>query len=291
MHRVSLLAFSLALAVAASPQAAYGQATYDQTVLAEILDRPGYVPAAPVRYAHYPVAHPSGNSVLARHSLYEAIGNGDKRLGRDRLVLAQLLGGPRAGDLRIGDVLTLPAQPADFDLGAVAFAPFGPFWLGAYAQDRVVVVDKTTQTWAAYGRGHLLRWGPASTGAAASPTPTGRFTINWRELERNSTEAPPGETWRMRYVMNIHERRGIHLHQYDIVPTGPPQGHGCIRMVEADARWLWQWTAPDPGRTIVIVQGTEPVGDPVRFVDGPDGPRRVYVTLPDDPLAVPRGDR
>lgn len=273
--------------------AALAQQTYDQAVLGEILDRPGFVPETPIRYARYRVEHPSGNAVRARHALYEHVGEGDAEQGRRRLLLAQLLGGPPPGDLRIGDELVLPADPADFDLGALAFAPYPPFWLGAYGVGEVVVVDKTTQTWAAYEDGHLVRWGPASTGKASTPTPTGRFTMNWRELARNSTAAPPGEVWHMRYVLNIHGPRGIHLHQYDVVPTGPPEGYGCIRLVEADARWLWNWAEVGPGRkgTLVIVQGTEPPGPPVRFVDGADGPQRVRITLPPDPMKVPNGER
>ena len=284
----SLLVVVLLLGFASG---AHAQHTYDQAVLGALLDRPGYVPTAPLRYAEYRVEHPSGNSVQARHALYERVGEGDARLGRQRLALTQLLGGPPPGDLRIGDVLTLPARPADFDLGALAFAPFPPIWPGASGVERAVVVDKTTQTWAAYARGHLVRWGPASTGAAVSPTPTGRFAMNWREMERESTAAPPGETWLMRYVMNIDAARGIHLHQYDIVPTGPPEGHGCVRMVEADARWLWNWSDEDPRRTVVIVQGTEPPGAPVRFTYASGSPRRVLVALPADPMAVPQGDR
>ncbi|MEM1056211.1 MAG: L,D-transpeptidase [Bacteroidota bacterium] len=287
MPRLALFALVLlALAPVAS-----AQPTYNQAVLSTLLDRPGYVPETAIRYATYRLEHPSGNSVLARHALYETIGEGDPELGRDRLVLAQLLGGPPPGDLEIGDTLTLPARPADFDLGALAYAPYPPFWLGAFEHGEVVIVDKTTQTWAAYEDGHLERWGPASTGKASTPTPTGRFTMNWRQLSRNSTAAPPGEVWHMRYVMNIHAPRGIHLHQYDEVPTGPPQGHGCIRLVEADARWLWDWSEVGRNGTMVIVQGTEPPGPPVRFVDGPRGPERVMVSLPENPMAVPNGER
>ena len=129
--------------------------------------------------------------------------------------------------------------------------------------------------------------------------------MNWRAMERESSEAPEGETWLMRYVMNIYEARGIHLHQYDVVPTGPPVGHGCIRLVRPDAEWLWGWSEPwqtpaGPGAlgarptkagTLVIVQGTEPPSTPVRFVDGRFGPERIQVALPADPMAVPRGDR
>ena len=301
MTRFLLAVAVAALALGASPAAQ----TYDQAVLGDLLDRTGRLPAAPVEYAAYRIEHPSGNSVLARHVLYERVGEGDPRLGRDRLALTQLLGGPPAADLRIGDVVVLPKRPSDFDLSPLAYAPYPWTWPGAAEIDKVVVVDKTTQTWAGYEHGRLVRWGPASTGAAATPTPTGRFTMNWRQLERESTEAPPGETWLMRYVMNIHAARGIHLHQYDVVPTGPPEGHGCVRLVSADAQWLYDWsdgwqTTAGPGAlagrptapgTLVIVQGTEPAGPPARFVDGPAGPERVRVTLPPDPMAVPRGDR
>ncbi len=297
MSRLALAALLLALAAPAVSAPARAQGAYDQSVVGPILSRPGGADA-PVRYTRVTLGDASNNSVVARHALYEWAGEGDVELGRQRLALTQLLGGGRAEDLRIGDSVVVPSRPRDFDLGALAFAPYPSTWPGARALTKVVIVDKTTQTWAAYDRGQLARWGPVSTGKAATPTPVGRFTMNWRARERESSEAPPGETWFMRDVMNIDAARGIHLHQYDAVLTGPPQGHGCIRLVAADASWMWDWS--DPARTVagrttpgttVIVQGTEPPGTPVRFQDGPSGPERVRVTLPRDPAAVPRGDR
>src|SRR5690606_26615508 len=104
---------------------------------------------------------------------------------------------------------------------------------------------------------------------------------------------------------NIHNGRGIHLHQYDSVPTGPPVGHGCVRMVLSDAKWLWDWSDPwvtSAGRggiggkllkqgTMVRVQGAEPQEMPrrVRIVDG--HAERIRVELPPDPEAVPLGTR
>ena len=291
------LRFVLLLAtLAAGVPGARAQAAYDQVVVGAILNRPGGADA-PVRYTRVVLADPSGNSVVARHALYEWAGEGDIELGRARLAVTQLLGGGRAEDLRIGDAVVLPSRPRDFDLGALAFAPYPAVWPGATALGKAVVVDITTQTWAAYDRGRLARWGPASTGKAATPTPVGRFTMNWRARERESSEAPEGETWLMRDVMNIDNARGIHLHQYDAVLTGPPQGHGCIRLVTADAAWLWDWSDPARtagGRTVpgttVIVQGTVPPAAPVRFRDGPAGPERERVLLPAAPASVARGD-
>lgn len=298
--RLLLIAFAL---VAGVP--ALAQRSYDQDVLGSILEREARLPDAPVEYAVYRVEHETGNSVLARHDLYLRVGNGDARLGRQRLALAQLLGQPEPTSLAVGDSLVLPARTADFDLSPLAYAPYPRTWPGASGIDKAVVVDKTTQTWAAYTSGRLVRWGPASTGAAETPTPSGRFTMKWRALERHSSEAPPGERWLMRYVMNIHVARGIHLHQYDVVPTGPPQGLGCVRLVTSDAEWLYGWsdgwqTTDGPGAlggrvtregTLVIVQGDEPTGVPARFAVGERGPERVVVALPDSPMAVPRGDR
>lgn len=301
------LLFALALLATCAAPAAYAQGqTYDQRRVGELLDRQGAGPCPddPVAYETYTLDHPTGNTVWARHVLYDRAGEGDAHRGRDRLALTLFLNGVALTDLALGDTLVLPARPADFDLDPLAFAPFPVSWPGAGEIDKAVVVDKDVQAWAAYERGRLVRWGPASTGAEGTPTPTGRFTMNWRQLERNSTEAPPGEEWPMRYVMNIHAARGIHLHQYHSVPAGPPVGHGCVRLVTADAEWLWDWSVPwtttaGPGEiggdvleegTLVIVQGEEPDGPPHRFIEGPNGPERIEVALPPDPISVPRGD-
>ena len=124
----------LALLCAAAPAAA--QSTYDQAALGALLDRSGGAPSAPVRYATYRVESPSGNSVLARHALYERIGEGDAELGLARAEISQLLGGPRVQDLRMGDTVTLPATPRDFDWGALAYAPYPQSWWARRASTR-----------------------------------------------------------------------------------------------------------------------------------------------------------
>ena len=257
-----------------------------------------------VQYTTVRLAHPSGNSLRARLALYAAVGEGDAELGRTRLALTPLLNGRDITAMQIGDEIVLPDRPEHFDLDARAFSPFPFYYPGASALPKLVVVDLSLQVWAAYEQGELDRWGPVSTGKVSTPTPTGRFTMNWREEERVSTESPPGEEWLMRWVMNIQQSRGIHMHQY-AVPQGAPEGHGCIRMVEADARWLWDWADPrvttqgvgaKGGRTVragttVIVIGETPSAAPERFGRWGGQTVRLSVSLPRDPMAVRRGRR
>ncbi len=280
---------------------------YDQEAVGQLLDRQGEgrLPSERIEYETIVIDHPRENSIYARHELYKTVGGGDVHRGRDRLALTLLLNNVLTSDLRLGDSIVLPARPEHFDLDPRAYAPFPLTYEGAADIGKLVVVDKDAQAWAAYQHGELLRWGPASTGAEGTPTPTGRFYMNWRQMERESSESPPGEVWRMRYVMNIHNARGIHLHQYDSVPSGPPVGKGCIRMIMADAKWLWDWSDPwvttagsgalggqlKQNGTMVIVQGDEPTGSPRRFTQTREGTERVVVSLPPDPTAVPRGDR
>jgi hypothetical protein len=308
-HRESMRVLAviiIALSVMNGPATAQSS-QYDQRALGELLDAQGSgaLPDRPIPYRAYVIEHETGNSVRARHQLYLTIGDGDAELGRRRLGVTLLLNGAALRDLQMGDTLVLPARPEDFELDPRAYAPFPAYYDGADEIPKLVVVDKDVQAWAAYAHGELQRWGPASTGSAGTPTPTGRFNMNWRELDRISSESPPGQQWRMRYVMNIHNARGIHLHQYDSVPSGPPVGHGCVRMIMADARWLWEWSEPwvtSAGRgalggqlvrrgTPVIVQGDEPKGRPKRYMISDSGADRVIVDLPVDPMKVPRGDR
>lgn len=276
----------------------------DQQQYAEILygRRQPLATLPVVGYTRVRLAHSSGSSLRARLALYETVGEGDAELGRRRLALTPLLNGVELTALAVGDEIILPDRPEHFDLDARAYAPFPYYYPGAATMEKLVVVDLTLQVWAAYEQGELDRWGPVSTGKVSTPTPTGRFTMNWREEERISTESPPGEEWLMRWVMNIQQSRGIHMHQY-AVPQGAPEGHGCIRMVEADARWLWEWSDPwttTAGRgakggrrtaagTPVIVVGETPATAPDRFGIWDGVPVRLSVALPRDPMRVPAG--
>src|SRR5690606_7867338 len=117
----------LLLALVLLTPAVFGQGrTYDQRLVGEMLDRQGlgWIPSEPIPFERHVLDHPTGNTVLARHALYEIAGGGDVRRGYERLALTLLLNGVALTDLALGDTLVLPARPEDFDLDPITFAPF-----------------------------------------------------------------------------------------------------------------------------------------------------------------------
>lgn len=304
--RFRLLLAALVALAGTSAAAQNDRQLYNQDRLAELLH--GHrtpleeVPAVSFRY--YTLDHESGNSVLARHTLYQEVGEGDPRRGRERLEMAAFLNGIFLEDLATGDRIVLPSH---FDVDPRAYSPYPRIYDGAADLDKLFVIDKKTQTWAGYENGRLERWGLVSTGAGGTETPSGRFNFNWKEEHRISTLSPPGEEWHMRWVFNFHDLRGIHVHQYYALPTTGPASHGCVRLMTADAKWIYNWAdgwtttngtadrgLASRGRvleqgTTVLVIGKEPEGAPQRFRDVDGRPALVTVALPDDPYSVAPG--
>jgi len=117
-----------------------------------------------------------------------------------------------------------------------------------------LVVHLPGQLFGAYKFGNLVRWGPVSSGSQSNPTSQGRFALNWRSTGRASTVDPD---WFMRWYFNFGNRDGLAFHQYSL--PGYPASHGCIRLLERDAQWLFEWGQPwmlDPSGTEVLTPGT-----------------------------------
>lgn len=293
----------LAAAVSLLAPRATAQGYYNQDRLAELLyarhDSLELLPE--VTYRYHVLEHEMNNSIYARHDLYLAMGDGDVERGKEHIPFLEFLTRQKVARLAIGDTIVLP-DPLGLDLRA--YAPFPRYYEGAAPLGKLVVIHKGVQAWAAYEDGRLLRWGLVNTGAPGTQTPAGRYNFNWRSLERVSSESPPGERWLMRWVLNFHNERGFHTHQY-AMPTGAPASHGCVRMITADAKWLYEWVEPwvtTNGRgamdgnilkqgTVLLVlgDGEEPSGPPPRFRHTPDGPEKIVVALPEDPFSVPPG--
>ncbi|HLT47511.1 MAG TPA: L,D-transpeptidase [Rubricoccaceae bacterium] len=302
MPRLPSLLTALLLAVVAAPDAgAQPNRLYNQEEVGELLYavESDLETLPEVTYRYYVLEHPTNNSVFARARLYKEVGDGDVYAGRQRLGVVEFFNYVRVRHLSIGDTLVMPSH---LDLDHRAYAPFPRYYPGANELDKLFIIHKGVQAWAAYEHGRLKRWGLVNTGAPGYRTPSGRFNFNWQQLERVSSESPPGEEWLMRWVFNFENERGIHIHQYSM-PSGGPASHGCVRLITADARWIYGWADPwvtTNGRgaiggrilkqgTMVLVLGEEPPGRPRVFEHTPVGPVRRVVELPEDPWSVPPG--
>jgi hypothetical protein len=128
-----------------------------------------------------------------------------------------------------------PAQD-DGDELEVIFRPFALDWPTARTEAKALYVDLRLQAFGAYENGRLVRWGPISSGAQATPTKRGLYYLNWRARLHTSTA---NEDWKMPWYFNFDNFEGLGLHQYSL--PGAPASHGCLRLLEADAKWLYQW--------------------------------------------------
>ncbi len=293
-----------ALLLAAGSHVAAAQSYINQQDIEAVLENyrvDGVADLPKVEYDYFVLGDGRGSTVLARNSFYKIMGEGDAKRGHARSKLVELLNRRLMGAVEIGDTLVIPRQ---FETDFRAYAPFPVTYPNAREFDKLFVIHKTIQAWAAYEHGELARWGIVNTGVPSNPTPQGRFNFNWKTEYRISSLSPPGERWEMYWVFNFHNARGIHVHQYPM-PTGGPTSHGCVRLVEADAKWIYDWATPwqvenglvGPGSTgsrilaqgtTVIVVGEDPEAAPAPFVRG-EAPTLRRVELPAHPYDVPPG--
>jgi hypothetical protein len=118
----------------------------------------------------------------------------------------------------------------------------------------LVVVHVHGQMFGAYEFGHLARWGPVSTGMRTAQTPAGWFHLNWRATGHVSTV---NSDWYMKWYFNFRNDIGLAFHEYAL--PGHPASHGCVRLLDRDAQWLFAWGQPwTPDRTghVVTSEGT-----------------------------------
>ena len=282
------------------------QALFNQEEVAELLNRRAEtLDAIPNAYYNYYVfsGEKSGNTIVARHRFYKKIGGGDIKLGQKRSRLVELLNRKLMRNVEIGDTLIVPTK---FGLDMRAYSPFPRYYPGGREYDKLFIMDKKVQAFAAYERGKLARWGVINTGdPEKTETPNGRYSFHWKQEYRVSTLSPPGEEWEMYWVVNFYHARGMHVHQYPF-PTGGPASHGCVRLIDADAKWVYNWAEPwsttqghigpqsaqgrilAPG-TPVLVIGDEPAGFPQPFTLKERYPVLERVDLPEDPYDIPAG--
>jgi hypothetical protein len=176
------------------------------------------------------------------------------------------------------------AWPASDDVTALSPLPDAFPWAEAYP--KAIVVHQPWQAFAAYESGRLVRWGPVSTGRKDTPTPSGLFFLTWRSKGRYSTD---NAAWFLPWYFNFNNERGVSFHQFDL--PGYPASHACVRLLERDAKWLYewgeQWTLDPSGRQIlttgtpVFIAGEYTYTAPPPWVDIDALARRIVLSPPD----------
>lgn len=132
--------------------------------------------------------------------------------------------------------LALIVLPETWAADELTYSPLPARYSSATQLSKLLVIYVPGQVFAAYEHGAIVRWGPVNTGARNSQTPSGLFALNWKSEGHASSVDPD---WYMRWYFNFDSREGLALHQYAL--PGRPVSHGCIRMLERDAIWLFNW--------------------------------------------------
>lgn len=156
-----------------------------------------------------------------------------RRFGAGGLALLEKLNRADVAHLTRLPVLVVPEHWLEDEL---QYSPLPLLSSWASGHPKALVVHQPSQVFGAYENGRLVRWGPISSGRQAHPTPAGLFHLNWKSPGRHSTDNPD---WYMPLYFNFHNRRGIAFHQFAL--PGHPASHACIRLLERDARWLYEW--------------------------------------------------
>jgi lipoprotein-anchoring transpeptidase ErfK/SrfK len=148
--------------------------------------------------------------------------------------------------------------------------------------DKILFFSYPTQTFAAYENGILTYTGPTNMGRKKDQTPTGLFFTNWKAEETISTF---DDEWKLLWNFNIENKKGVGFHQYDL--PGYPASHSCLRLLEKDAKYLYewadQWVLVDDENvkfkgTPVIVFGSYPFGEPKPWLQLVKNPKALTIS-------------
>lgn len=268
---------------------ANAQGFVDQEAAAPVLESQGYSsePVTPVEWHLYSFNKSDRTTKATMKRLQAHLDSLPGGMQGHRLQIVELSNRVRSKYFMQRKELLIPNSfPEDFR----AYSPYPQQYNAAADLPKLFVIDKYTQTFGAYELGRLVRWGLISTGREDDLTPTGRYGFNWKQEYRESSEAPEGEVWKMRWVFNFHGPKGIHVHQYQL-PISMPASHGCVRLTESDAYWNYNWanTGGVQNGTPVIVIHHNPVGLSAHWQPGYNGNAQSLVSLPDDPMSLPIG--
>jgi hypothetical protein len=172
------------------------------------------------------------------------------RLGPERFLDVLKLNRMDRAHALLADTLVLP----DSSLRLMDLSPWPRRLETVDSIPKVVLISLRVQAFGAYENGSLARWGPISSGGPNAPSRAGLYFVCWKARLHVSTE---DTTWIMPWTVNIDPDIGTALHQYSL--PGLPASHCCIRLLEEDAAWIYDWvstwTLSKDGRQ-VLAHGT-----------------------------------
>lgn len=174
----------------------------------------------------------------------------DERFSRGQLALLEKLNRADLAHLGRLRALAIPEVWGD----ELSYSVLPRRYPASGASPTFLVVYLPGQLFGAYEFGALVRWGPVSSGSRRHATLPGAFALAWRSRGRASTVDPD---WYMPWYFNFGNREGLAFHAYSL--PGYPASHGCIRLLERDAQWLFEWGRPwtlDPAAAQVLAPGT-----------------------------------
>jgi len=198
------------------------------------------------------------------------------RLGADSFEAMLKLNRIDRRHIHVGDLLVIPRANADL----MSAAPFPIQLEVARNIPKLVLVSRRVQAFGAYESGMLVRWGPTSTGKKSTPTPAGLYHANWKARK---TRSSVNASWILPWCFNLDNRAGVAFHQFDL--PGYPASHGCVRLIEEDAKWIYDWA--EQWTLSKIDQSILALGTPVViFGDYTYGEKPVWKRLAEDPGAT-----
>lgn len=141
-------------------------------------------------------------------------------------------------ELEAGSEIIIPndIERRQLETGAIPLpgAPSPTVYAG-----KQIVVDLSQQRTYAFEDGELVQFFLVSTGLPKTPTIQGNYEI-YRQLETRHMTGPGYDLPDVPYVSYFiggYAFHGTYWHEN----FGTPMSHGCVNMVTAEARWLYEW--------------------------------------------------
>ena len=181
--------------------------------------------------------------------------------------------------------------PEVFTENRLAYSIFPTHYEGARNIPKLIIVSARYQALACYEYGNLVKFAPVNSGKEKTQTYPGRYALTFRQRTRLSSL---DSTWVMHYYYNFHPEAGMALHQFTM--PGYPASHSCLRMLESDAAWIYNWGEgykKDTNGKIIRLSGTPliildhyPFGSEYHPWMQITSNKSIKLELPPDPMAV-----